>query len=88
MDTTDTTADTTDGGGCGNDMVDPGEECDGTDLDSQDCMSQGFDAGRLACANDCTFDVSGCMDVPGCGNDAIDGMETCDGTDLGGEDCV
>jgi hypothetical protein len=91
-DTTDTTADdTTDDTGetCGNGAVDPGEDCDGSDLGRSTCESEGFDAGDLACAADCTFDTSACTnDKPVCGDDAIGGSEECDGTDLDGQDCT
>jgi hypothetical protein len=79
---------TTSGPTCGDDVVDGDEQCDGTDLAGQDCASQGFDGGRLACADDCTFDTSGCTSTPVCGNDTIDGKDVCDGTDLGGQDCM
>ncbi len=72
---------------CGNDVVEAGEDCDGAELDGADCMSLGFTGGRLACAADCTFDVSACSDAA-CGNDVIEGAEVCDGADLGGADCV
>ncbi len=55
---------------CGNDEVDAGEECDGTDLDGETCASQGFLSGTLDCASNCTFDTSGCMNEM-CGNDAV-----------------
>src|SRR5262249_20530490 len=46
---------------CGNDLTDPGETCDGTDLNGQDCRSLGFDSGALSCLVDCSaFDTSGC----------------------------
>ncbi|MCA9709360.1 MAG: hypothetical protein KDK70_26195 [Myxococcales bacterium] len=91
--TGDTTASTTDepttaGPTCGDDVAEGGEECDGTDLGGEDCMSQGFDDGDLGCAADCTFDTSGCTATPICGNDMIDGRDVCDGADLGGEDCA
>jgi hypothetical protein len=74
--------------GCGNDMVEDGELCDGADLGGQDCVGQGFDGGTLACAADClSYDTAACM-MTACGNDAIDGKEACDGTDLGGATCV
>jgi hypothetical protein len=78
---------------CGNGVVDDAvddavaEDCDGDDLDGEDCASLGFDAGTLACAADCTFDVGGCLDAV-CGDDAIEGPEACDGADLGVEDCI
>jgi hypothetical protein len=46
---------------CGNSAIDSGETCDGTELNSQTCQSQGFDLGTLACASDClSFDTSSC----------------------------
>jgi len=88
--TTDATTEssTTEGVTCGNGALDDGEDCDGDELDEQDCESQGFGGGDLACADDCTFDTSGCTKAPACGNDVIDGKDVCDGTDLGGEDCT
>lgn len=78
------------GGGevCGNDTVEGAEVCDGTDLDSETCVTQGFDAGTLACAVGCAaFDESGCYDYA-CGNNIIEGSEVCDGTSLSGETCI
>lgn len=48
------------------------------------CQSQGLGDGALACAGDCSFDVSGCSL---CGNNQIDAGEQCDGIDLGGMTC-
>ena len=73
---------------CGNDVIDPGETCDGSDLGGADCVSQGFDGGTLGCAADCSaLDESACT-MADCGNGAIEGRELCDGADLGGADCV
>jgi len=42
---------------CGNGVIDPGEVCDGDNLDGEDC----FFGGTLACNPTCTdFDTSGC----------------------------
>jgi hypothetical protein len=47
---------------CGDGMIDAGEACDGADLGGEDCMSQGFVGGRLACLGDCSgLDSTGCM---------------------------
>ena len=92
---TDTDTDTGTGSGsstgdpvvCGDDVVAGSEVCDGTDLGGEDCISQGFDAGTLACADDCSaLDASACVDFM-CGNDTTEGSEICDGTDLGGQTC-
>lgn len=71
---------------CGNNVVEAGEECDGTDLDGQTCESRGYDAGTLSC-NSCNFDESGCYDYV-CGNDTTEPGEICDGSDLTGLDCT
>lgn len=49
------------GGGCGNGMVSPGEQCDGADLQGFDCNSLGLNGGSLSCDPvTCTFDTSMC----------------------------
>ncbi len=49
---------------CGNGVVDPGEFCDGEDLDGQTCADRFyFGGGTLACREDCTFDDAGCVAV-------------------------
>ena len=72
---------------CGDGVAEGSEDCDMGDLAGEDCISQGFDAGTLDCAGDCTFDTSGCATFM-CGNDTIEGTEICDGSDLSGEDCL
>jgi hypothetical protein len=70
--------------GCGNDSVESGETCDGTDLGAtttDECSEHGYVDGTMACLGDCSdYDLTGCHM---CGNDSVDGSETCDGTDLG-----
>lgn len=46
--------------GCGNGVLDGTEHCDDDDLGGEDCQSQGFAGGALACQEDCTLDVLGC----------------------------
>lgn len=77
----------TDGDSCGDGILDPGEECDGSDLDSMDCVALGFLKGELTCGATCSFDTAGCLDAV-CGDGIIEGSEECDGMDLGGVDCV
>jgi hypothetical protein len=73
---------------CGNDVVDEGEICDGSDLAGSDCAMEGFDGGTLGCAANCSaFDTDECT-MADCGDNTINGREFCDGTDLGGADCV
>lgn len=47
---------------CGDGLVSGSEQCDGSNLNGQSCSSFGFaGGGTLACAIDCTADVSGCQ---------------------------
>ena len=44
---------------CGNGIIEESEVCDGTSLNGETCVSQGYDSGTLACSSDCSsFDVS------------------------------
>ena len=45
---------------CGNGVIDGDEECDGTFVNGQDCLSLGLESGILRCTDDCTFDTTGC----------------------------
>ncbi|MGM0596439.1 MAG: hypothetical protein ACQES9_05305 [Myxococcota bacterium] len=74
---------------CGNGIIEGDEVCDSTNLAGEDCESQGFDSGVLACAEDCSaFDNGGCSGTgPACGDGIIEGDEVCDSTNLAGEDC-
>jgi hypothetical protein len=72
---------------CGNDVLEGDEVCDGTALGDATCVGQGFDAGELSCAADCTaVDDSACTYFQ-CNNNTVEGREQCDGTDLGGTTC-
>jgi len=48
---------------CGNGTINSGEDCDGTNLNSQTCASQGFISGTLKCSSSCQFDTSSCIDA-------------------------
>ncbi|MCA9719271.1 MAG: hypothetical protein H6713_36660 [Myxococcales bacterium] len=65
---------------CGDGLVDPGEECDGTNLAGATCQSEGFGKGGLLCNPDCTLDTQHCSS---CGDGALNGEEECDGVLLG-----
>lgn len=45
---------------CGNGLVQPGEQCDGTNLNGQSCRSIGLAGGTLRCNRNCTFDANRC----------------------------
>lgn len=61
---------------CGNGQIDDREFCDGLALGGMTCEGIGFpQGGALACAADCTFDVSGC--VAQCPWDAREWGEQC-----------
>ncbi len=50
---------------CGNNLTEPGEACDGTDLNAFTCSSvaAGFVSGTLSCKADCSgYDISQCID--------------------------
>ncbi len=74
---------------CGNGVLDPGEECDGSNLNEKTCADVVLNkpSGTLSCTATCTFDTSQCT-APECGNGTREGTEECDGTDLGGKTCA
>ncbi|MCL5008790.1 MAG: hypothetical protein M1400_00415, partial [Patescibacteria group bacterium] len=45
---------------CGNGVINPGEQCDGSNLNGQTCSSQGYVSGTLSCNSNCTFNTSAC----------------------------
>ena len=71
---------------CGNGAIDPGEQCDGGNLNNQTCQTQGFQSGTLACnsaggANDCRFNTSQCVSTPACTPDlTCTTFQGCQGT--------
>jgi hypothetical protein len=74
---------------CGNGAIDAGEDCDGANLNNEDCADQaGFNAGTLACNDDCTFNTDACENNGVCGDGVINTGEECDGNQLGGADCT
>lgn len=77
---------------CGNEVIDDGEECDGSIFGAKSCEDyQGKDAtGNLACTDACKIDASACKHaIPEtCNNDKLDDGEVCDGTHLNGMNCA
>lgn len=55
------------------------ETCDGTDLRGQTCLTIGQAQGALACASNCSWDISGCTGGGSvCGNGVVEAGEECD----------
>ena len=74
-------------GTCGNEIIDDGEQCDGSNLGDATCASLGFDGGELGCDSSCAFDLRGCVDAV-CGNEQKEGAEECDdGNTTSGDGC-
>lgn len=46
---------------CGDGSVDPGEECDASNLAGQTCAGLGFSSGTLSCTPNCAFDTAACV---------------------------
>lgn len=45
---------------CGDGFIDPGETCDGADLNGATCVTQGFASGTLTCSSACALVTSSC----------------------------
>src|SRR5262249_44294643 len=72
------------GSACPNGVLDPGEECDGSDFGGATCASLGLGSGELACDGTCTLVTSGCGIPEVCTNfvdDDGDGLVDCDDPD-------
>ncbi|MBN1961695.1 MAG: hypothetical protein JW841_12170 [Deltaproteobacteria bacterium] len=69
---------------CPDDIVSGPETCDTLNMNSETCVSLGFNAGTLACASDCmSFNVSNCHGISTCGNGHRDPKEYCEGDEFG-----
>ncbi len=47
--------------GCGDLIIDSGEECDTSTLGGASCASRGFTSGTLSCTSSCLFDTTSCV---------------------------
>jgi len=74
---------------CGNGSIDPGEECDGANLNGASCTGSCYDGGALACTPSCAYDFSVCTgSLPVCGDGVANACsEQCDGQDFLGQSC-
>ncbi len=50
--------------GCGDGVIQEGEQCDGTNYGGSTCSSLGFVSGNLSCSSACTTDTSNCSMNP------------------------
>jgi hypothetical protein len=57
---------------CGNGQINAGEQCDGSNLNGQDCTDRGFVGGSLSCSSSCQFNTAGCFNTENCTNGADD----------------
>lgn len=72
--------------GCGNDIMETGEQCDGVDFGGLTCLQTSSHAhGELQCTSGCELVTTGCHT---CGNSSIEGPEVCDGINMNGETCL
>jgi len=71
---------------CGNNVIESGEDCDGTDLGGQTCANFGFNHGPLFCQVTCIIGSNLCSN---CGNGIVEGTEVCDdGNFNNSDDCT
>lgn len=63
---------------CGNNVVELGEQCDGSATTGVDCESLGLGSGTPTCKDDCTFDLSNCSVAAQCGNFQCEAGENVD----------
>ena len=68
---------------CGNGVIDTGEQCDGSALGGETCVSRGFTSGTLSCTGLCAFDTTGCTVTATTTTPAVCG----DGSCTGAEEC-
>ena len=47
--------------GCGDSIIQSGEQCDGTNFGGSSCNSIGFASGALTCSSVCTFVTAACV---------------------------
>lgn len=50
--------------GCGDGIIQLGEDCDGANLNSHTCITEGFLSGSISCTPSCTLNTSSCALTP------------------------
>lgn len=73
---------------CGNNILENGEICDGSNFGSLKCSDYGYQGGTLLCTSACTLDFSQCEEASFCGNGIVEGAEQCDAGNLNGQTCA
>ncbi|MFH0873733.1 MAG: IPT/TIG domain-containing protein, partial [Candidatus Komeilibacteria bacterium] len=63
---------------CGDNLINGGEVCDGTNLNGQTCATLGLGVGMPTCNSNCTFNTSTCSGPSTCGDGDKTGAEACD----------
>ena len=71
---------------CGNNILESGEQCEGSGSVRSCDLFSGFMGGNAVC-NDCQYDFSNCKPAPVCGNSKLEGLEQCDANKLGSMNC-
>ena len=51
---------------CGNGKLEPGEDCDGAQLDNMSCKAFGHTGGTLGCSSSCKYDTLACTGTSSC----------------------
>jgi hypothetical protein len=77
-------------GFCGDGVAEGLEQCDGADVNLEDCVTLGYGGGGpVVCRNSCKLDTRACTGTPiFCGNGVVDGLEECETGLLGGATCT
>jgi hypothetical protein len=71
---------------CGNNTIDENEICDGNNMGTATCTTEGFYGGNLSCTTNCgSYDTSAC--TGSCGDGEINNNEACDGVNFGSASC-
>jgi hypothetical protein len=70
---------------CGDDSLQPGEDCDGMSFGDVTCQSLGFEEGVLGCDPSCHVITDACST---CGDGEIALGEACDSLNFDGESCA
>ncbi len=75
---------------CGDGFIDPGEQCDGSNLGGASCSTLGYYEvdGVLTCSSQCQLVITECGTAR-CGDQLLQEHENeqCDGSDLNGQSC-